>query len=475
MDSEPRTYRYRSVAAKLAGLIDQGVLRTGERVPSVRRISAQEGVSVSTILQAYTLLESRGYLEARPQSGFFVRSRRQSLPPEPRASAPSRQATRVGVGGLVPLLEAALDPNVVPLGAACPAPELLPGRKLNRMLAALTRRTGPRINDYSFPPGNFELRRQVARRSLDWGGNLRPEEIVTTCGATEAVHLCLRAVTQPGDLVAIESPAYFGTLLLLEHLKLQALEIPSHPRNGISIERLGDALKKHRIRACVASPNFSNPLGSCVPDDGKRELVEILARRNIPLIEDDIYGDLYFGGTRPRTAKAFDKNGLVLLCSSFSKLLAPGYRVGWTSAGRFQTRVEALKLTTTLAAPGLLEIAVAEFLENGGYDRHLRRMRAAFSIQTEQMIAAVGEHFPPGTRVTHPSGGFVLWVELPRGVNAMELHDRALAEGISITPGHLFSPRQSYQNYIRLSCGYPWSASLDRALATLGRLVAALE
>jgi len=270
--------------------------------------------------------------------------------------------------------------------------------------------------------------------------------------------------------VAIESPMYFGTLLMLERLKLQALEIPSHPRHGISLERLADALKKHRIRACVASLNFSNPLGSCMPDDQKRELVAMLARRNVPLIEDDIYGDLYYGSVRPKTAKAFDKEGLVLLCSSFSKLLAPSYRVGWTAAGRFQSKVEAQKLTTTLATPTLLQAAVAEFLENGGYDRHLRRMRTAFALQTEQMIAAVGEHFPPGTKVTQPAGGFVLWVELPRGVSAVELFDRALQEGISISPGPLFSPRQGYQNYIRLSCGHPWSARLDQALATLGRL-----
>lgn len=473
MPSETKTYRYQAVAGKLAGLIDEQVLRAGERVPSVRQISAREGVSVSTILQAYTLLESRGYIEARPQSGFYVRSRRRTLPPEPGMSAPSRQATRVGVSGLFSrLLEAALDPSMVPLGAACPAPELLPVRKLNRMLAALIRRAGPEINNYNFPPGNYELRRQLARRSLDWGGSLSPEEIVTTCGATEALHLCLRAVTQPGDLVAIESPAYFGTLLLLESLGLQALEIPSHARTGISLDLLADAVEKFPVRACVASLNFSNPLGSCMPDVGKRELVEILARRNVPLIEDDLYGDLYFGEERPKCAKAFDKRGLVLLCSSFSKLLAPSYRVGWTAAGRFQAKVESLKLTTTLSTPTLLQLAIAEFLENGAYDRHLRKMRAAFALQTEQMIAAVGEHFPPGTKVTRPAGGFVLWVELPRHVDSLELQERALKKGISISPGPMFSARQRYRNYIRLSCGYPWSARLEQAVATLGGLAA---
>lgn len=471
MDQEAQPYLYHSVSGKIAGLIEQGVLRPGERVPSVRRLGAQEGVSVSTILQAYTLLESRGYIEARPQSGFYVRSRRNSLPPEPRTSAPGRPATKVGISGLVSrVLQAVTDPEVVPFGAACPAPELLPGHKVNRMLAGLIRRSGREINSYNFPPGLYELRRQVARRSLDWGGRLSPEEIVVTSGATEALHLCLRAVARPGDLVAIESPAYFGTLLLLEALEMEVIEIPSHPRHGMCLDLLGDTLRKHRIRACIASPNFSNPLGSSMPDEAKQELVAMLARRSVPLIEDDLYGDLYFGEVRPRSAKAFDKDGLVLLCSSFSKMIAPGYRVGWTAPGRFQAKVEALKLTTTLATPTLLQAAIAEFLDSGAYDRHLRKMRAAFATQTEQMIAAVGEHFPAGTKVTRPAGGFVLWVELPHDVDSLELQERALAERISISPGPIFSARQRYRNYIRLNCGYPWSGRLDEALRTLGRL-----
>jgi DNA-binding transcriptional MocR family regulator len=471
VDSDLKPYRYRAVAGKLASLIDQDVLRPGERVPSVRQISSREGVSVSTILQAYTLLESRGYIEARPQSGFYVRTKRRTLPPEPGMSVPRRHATKVGVSGLFSrLLQAALDPNVVPLGTACPDPKLLPGKKLNRMLAALIRRSGPEINNYNFPPGAYELRRQLARRSLDWGGSLSPEEIVTTCGATEAIHLSLRAVTKPGDLVAIESPAYFGTLLQLESLGLQALEIPSHPRNGISLDLLSDAVAKYPVRACVVSLNFSNPLGSCMPDAGKQALVEMLARRSIPLIEDDIYGDLHFGDSRPKCAKAFDKHGLVMLCSSFSKMIAPSYRVGWTASGRFQAAVERLKLTTTLATPTLLQIAIADFLENGAYDRHLRKLRAAFALHIEQMIAAVGQYFPAGTKVTRPAGGFVLWVEMPRGVNSLELHERALENGISVSPGPMFSARQQYQNFIRLNCGFPWSDRLDQAIRTLGRL-----
>jgi len=471
MADHDRAFLYQSISARIAGLIDQGVLRPGDRVPSVRRISEQEGVSVSTTLQAYTLLESRGYIEARPQSGFYVRSRQASQPPEPRASARSRQATKVGISALMSkILNAAHDPAVVPLGAACPALELLPGRRMNRILSGLLRRLGNQANGYTFAPGIQELQRQVARRSFDWGGRLAPEDITVTSGATEALHLSLRAVTRPGDVVAVESPAYFGILLQLEALGLKALEIPCHPQDGLRLDILADELRRQPVRACIASPNFSNPLGSCMSDSGKRDLVALLARRSIPLIEDDLYGDLRFDGPRPKAARAFDTQGLVMLCSSFSKVIAPGYRVGWVAAGRFQSRVQTLKLTSTLVTPALLQMAIAEYFESGSYDRHLRRIRAAFKLQTEQTTAAVIEHFPPGTRVGRPTGGFVLWVELPQGIDSLELMDRALAEGISISPGPMFSPRQRYRNYIRLNCGYPWSPRLDRAIRTLGRL-----
>ena len=471
MAGQDRTYLYQALSGRIAGLIDSGALGPGERVPSVRRTSATEGVSVSTALQAYMLLESRGYIEARPQSGFYVRARHRMLPPEPHAPAPRREATRVGVSALMSkLLLAASNPEVVPFGAACPSPDLLPGPRLNRILAGQLRSSNARINGYDFAPGNPELRRQVARHSLDWGGRLSPEEITITAGATEALHLSLRAVTQTGDVVAVESPAFFGILLQLEVLGLKALEIPCHPQEGLRLDVLADALRKHRVRACVASPNFSNPLGSCMSDQAKQELVDLLGRRDIPLIEDDLYGDIHFGPNRPKAAKAFDRNGMVLLLSSFSKLIAPGYRIGWLAAGRFQSRVETLKLSSTLATPTLLQMVIAQYLESGAYDRHLRRVRSAFALQIEQVANAIGECFPAGTRVSRPRGGFVLWVELPPGVDSLDLLDRALEEGISISPGVMFSPRQRFRNYIRLNCGYPWSPRFEEAIRTLGRL-----
>lgn len=464
-------YLYERVVDKIAKLVHQGTLRPGERIPSVRRLSSQLGVSISTVLQAYLVLENRGLIEARPQSGYYVRFRFRELPPEPTTSDPYPSATLVGVNELVSkVFQAARNPDIVPLGAATPSPDLLPTKQLSRIMASVARRWVALGVAYDFPPGNEALRRQIARRSLDWGCSLSMDEMVTTNGAMEALNLCLRAVAKPGDTIAIESPTFYGVLQVIESLGMKALQIPTHPREGMNLDALAVAMKQNRVKACLVVANFNNPLGSCMPEENKRQLVEMLTRREIPLIEDDVYGDLYFGTSRPKVAKAFDKVGLVLLCSSFTKSLAPGYRVGWTVPGRFKAQVECLKFTNTVANATLPQMAVAEFLQNGGYDHHLRKIRKAFATQVQVMTLAISQYFPEGTKVTRPAGGFVLWVELPKSVNALELHRQALEEKISIAPGPIFSAKQKFHNFIRLNCGQPWSDRIERALITLGRL-----
>jgi DNA-binding transcriptional MocR family regulator len=300
------------------------------------------------------------------------------------------------------------------------------------------------------------------------------DEVVTTIGAMEALHLCIRAVVRPGDTVAVESPAYYGVLQLLEELGLRVLEVPANARTGLDIDLLADGIRRHDVKAVFSVTNFSNPLGALMPDEAKRDLVRLVTRCRVPLIEDDIYGDLHFGDARPMPAKAYDREGWVLLCSSFSKTIAPGYRVGYAVPGRFRERVERLKFTQTVGSPSLPQLAVADFLENGGYARHLARLRRRLADQVEQTRASIARHFPEGTRVSRPQGGFVLWVQLPAGTSALSLHTRALAEGISIAPGPIFSAKGRFTSSIRISCGQPWSDALDGSIQTLGRLAADL-
>jgi DNA-binding transcriptional MocR family regulator len=461
---------YERVADHIIKLIDSGTLHAGERVPSIRKLSSQMDVSISTVLQAYMVLETKDWIEAKPQSGFYVRAAR-NLPPEPRLSNPSPMVTRVGVSELVAqVFQSAHDPEMIQLALSTPSADYLPVKRLNRLMAAVTARSGARALSYDFPPGYGPLRHQIAKRSIDAGCRLSEHDIVTTHGTMEALNLCLRAVTKTGDIVAIESPAFYGTLQIIESLGMKALEIPTDPRDGIVIEALASAVRRQKVKACLFVTNFSNPLGSCMPEGKKKELVELLARWEIPLIEDDIYGDLCFSGTRPKTAKAYDKQGLVLLCSSFSKTLAPGYRVGWTAPGRFKPQVESLKFTSSMATVTAQQMAIAEFLQSGGYDRYLRKLRRTLMAQVQQISVAIGRYFPAGTKVTRPQGGYVLWVELPRSVDSLELHRRALEQKISIAPGPIFSAKQKYKNFIRLSCGLPWSDKVDKALQTLAGL-----
>jgi DNA-binding transcriptional MocR family regulator len=476
MDTTHRSKLYEQVAERLSDAISAGTLRPGERLPSVRELSTRERVSISTVLQAYVHLESQGLVETRPQSGHYVRRRERPLPAEPQCSQPSLTASPVSISAQVArVYRSANDPRLVQFGAAVPSPELLPTQRLNRELSALTREAGGAAVSYDMPPGCPELRRQLARRALEWGCSLGPDDFITTVGAAEAIHLSLMAVARTGDTIAIESPAYYGTLRAIESLGLRALEIPSHPRHGLELEALETALSKRRVAAVLVVPSFSNPLGSCMPEEHRRRLVSMLAERDVPLIEDDIYGDLFFGQERPRPCKAFDTEGRVLLCGSFSKNLAPGYRVGWLAAGRYREQVELLKFAHTIATSTLSQLAISRFLQSGGYDRHLRGLRRRLAAQVERMTEAIAEHFPEGTRVTRPTGGMVLWVELPATVDALTLHERALEAGISISPGPIFSAQaRRYSHFIRLSCGQPWSPRIEAGVATLGSLARSL-
>jgi DNA-binding transcriptional MocR family regulator len=299
-----------------------------------------------------------------------------------------------------------------------------------------------------------------------------PDEIVVTSGAKEAVYLSIRAVTRPGDTIAVESPTYYALLEVVASLGLKVVEIASHPQRGIDLDHLDRALRARPIAALALVSNFSNPTGACMSDDDKRRLVDLLDAHDVPLVEDDVYGDLAFDGRRPRAIKAFDRRGSVLYCSSFSKTLSPGLRVGWAIPGRYQNELELLKLVVNQATAVGPQLAVAAFAESGGFDRHLRRVRGMYRTQMERTIDAVARHFPAATRMTRPRGGHVLWVQLPDGVDSLELYEAAGHHGIRIAPGPLFSASLGYRSFVRLNTGFPWSPATERKIETLGRLVA---
>jgi DNA-binding transcriptional MocR family regulator len=462
---------YETVADSISGMISAGTLRPGERVPSVRRLSTQRRVSVATVLRAYEVLENRGLIEARPNAGYYVRHRT-VVADEPSISNPPKAAQLVGISALVQDVLDSRRPGVTSFGTACPPPEYMPTGKLQRLIASISRRKPLSLTQYVLPPGNEELRRQVARRSLDLGCNLAAKDIIVTNGAMEAVNVCVRAVAKPGDTIALESPTYFGLLQTLESLGLKALEIPTHPRDGMSLDALEFALDRSRIAAVIAMPNAQNPLGFTMPDENKKRLVKMLDKRGVPLIEDDVYGDLHYGDERALPAKAFDRTGNVMLCSSFTKTLAPGFRLGWTAPGRWHAQVQMLKFINSVGCPEILQMVVAEFLSSGGYDRQLRSLRRVFRDQVGHMSSAISQHFPAGTRITRPAGGFILWVELPDRCDSVELFRQAMRNNISFGPGVLFSATSRYRNCLRIGCTEPWSPKVEQAVARLGELAA---
>ncbi|MES2708139.1 MAG: PLP-dependent aminotransferase family protein [Verrucomicrobiota bacterium] len=463
---------YLRLAGVLEGMIRSQSLRPGDRVPSVRQFGRQQKVSVPTALSAYATLETRGLIEARPKSGYFVRRRQSDAVRTPGWGRPAPRVT--DFSSLDPLDTIMSDhgnPAFVPLGAALPSPDLLPGEKLARIMGGIARRIPGAGVAYDVIPGSETLRRELARRSLDWGCALQPDEFMVTNGCTEALALALRATCQPGDTVAVESPTYFGLSSLLRESRLNALPIPVDSDTGIDLEVLGKALRKTRIAACVLIPNFHNPVGFLMPEDRRKAIISLLTPRGIPIIEDDIYGDLQHQGDRPRCLKAFDPDGSVILCGSFSKTLAPGYRIGYISGGRWHPQLMRLKSISSLANATLPTLAVAEFLKHGGYDRHLRSLRQAYRSQMEHMREAVAAGFPPGIGLSRPQGNLVLWCELPARVDSIELFQRARAAGISIAPGPLFAACDTgFRNFIRINCGHPWSPAIERSVAILGHL-----
>jgi DNA-binding transcriptional MocR family regulator len=461
--------RYRELADSLAELIGHGTLQVGERVPSVRELVRQHGVSPATAMRAYEILESRNLIEARPRSGYYVRERphRSSSTPKSRFAT---KTTNVEVSELVfEILEATRARDVVPLGSAFPSPTLFPWSKLARFLGSSARNMDPWTTVQSLPPGSEELRRQIARRYLLAGARVQTDEIIITSGALEGLNLALATVTRPGDVVAIESPTFYACLQAIEMAGLKAIEIPTEPHSGVDIAALRGAISKHSIRACWFMTTLQNPTGATMPEERKKELVQLLAKHEIPLIEDDVYAELHFGA-RPKSAKSFDRKGLVLNCGSFSKSLAPGYRLGWVAAGRFASEIQRRKIVSTLATSVPIQEGIAAMLRHESFDAHLVGLREALRDQQQRSLVSIKRHFPAGMHLNIPDGGYFLWLELPQTIDAMKVYQSALAAQISVAPGPMFSARQAFRHYLRINCGHPFTSSIDRGIATLGQL-----
>jgi len=445
-------------------------LRPGDKLTSLRSFSHKLKVSIPTVRQAYAELERQGVIEARPKSGYFLKSTTsQTL--HPKRVKPAQKPIAVKRQSLIEaVFEAIHTPGFVPLGVANPAAAHPSDKALARIMRQVLARAGTKAVAYGPMDGFVPLKRQMALRYLDQGLQVGADEILITNGAQEAIAIALQCVAKPGDVIAVESPAYFGVLELIESLCMTAIEIPVCPDDGLWMDDLQLAIKTHAIKACVFSSSISNPIGSFMPDSTREQLVKLLEAKNIPLIEDDVYGDLFFTEQRGTLAQVYSRKGMVLTRASFSKTVASGYRIGWLMAGKYSARARRLKRALSCSSSLLSQWTLSEFVASGEYDRNMRALRQVLKLHKERMIAEVTAAFPAGTRISDPRGGGVLWIELPRGNDSEELFRKAMQYNISIAPGALFSPSNKFKRCIRISFGIPWSEEIEHAISILGSL-----
>lgn len=467
-----REHLYLEVSDRIEKLIEKRALKVGDKLLSVRALSKEQGISLSTAFQAYYHLESKGLIEARPQSGYYVRYSPQHMLSVPMVAKAADEVVPVSIDDMISSVYKDLrSDKILNFAMGAPSYELLPAAKLNKAVLQALRSSEDSCLRYEHVQGNAELRKQIAIQSFNWGGAISEDDVVITAGCMEALSLSLKVITKPGDAVAIESPTYFAIFQVMESLGLKVVEIPTDPATGVDIDCLENSISKFDIKACLFVCNFNNPLGSCLPEAKKKHLVALLAKHDIPLIEDDIYGEMYFGKTRPHTCKIYDKKGLVIQCGSFSKSLAPGYRIGWTIPGRFKEKVIRVKRMNNVSTNTLAQSAIAHFLENGRYELHLRHLRKALHTNCLRYTQAVTTHFPDDTRITRPQGGFALWLELNKKIDGYKIHKQALKLNIGIAPGQIFSSKGQFNNCFRISFGLPYGDKVETGLRQLGDLV----
>lgn len=459
---------YEQLGQEIATRIDQGYYQTGDKLPSIRAMSEEHGVSISTVQEAYRQLEDSGLVESRPKSGYYVLGK-SNMPKLPDISRPLQRPLDVTQWELVmELLCSHEKKDQVSLGVGVPDMTSSTLKPLGKIQADIAKRGMGDILGYDALRGTEEIRLQIARLSVDSGCRLHPDDIVVTTGCQEALSCAMRVLTKPGDIVAVDSPSFYGSMQSIEALGLKAMEIPTHPETGVSLEALELALEQWPIKVLQVIPICNNPLGYSMPDERKKALYQLAQRYDLTIIEDDIYGDLYYQYPRPRTLKSYDTDGRVLLCSSFTKTIAPGLRLGWIVPGRYGDLVMHMKYVSTASTARLPQLAVAEFIAQGGYERHLRKMRQQYKQGRDRMIEWVERYFPKGVRVSYPQGSFLLWVEFPEGLDSVELNRRLNLEGVTVAPGVLFSASGKYRNCIRLNYAKKPTREIEEAVKLVG-------
>jgi DNA-binding transcriptional MocR family regulator len=466
-------FLYADLADQIQEQIERGSFKLSEKLPSLRTLCQETGYSMTTVFQAYVELEKRGVVGSRHRSGYFIKARLKRLRRSPQIKYHQMLPQKICLDDLVHQLTEDLgNPKIVKLGGVMVAPEHLPWKRLYQHLKSIPRHKIPDvIAGYADPQGDELLRNQISNLLFPIIPTVAMEDIIVTNGCTEALSLSLKAVSNYGDTVVIESPTDPWLRQTIKDSGLYALEVPTDPATGIDLGSVDRIINREKIAACIVNANCQNPLGFIMPDDHKKSLLELLVKKNIPIIENDVTGELYFGKFRPNPIKKWDNTDMVLYCSSFSKVLAPGLRVGWVVSGRFKESIKRMKLNRSLISPTLNQAVIASYLKEGTYHRHLRKLRETIKRQFEFCAKALNTYFPKTVKMTSPSGGLAIWVELPPGINGRQIYLEAKKNGISILPGFLCSSLDIYDHFIRIGYGGRWDNDKDRAIGKMGEII----
>jgi DNA-binding transcriptional MocR family regulator len=463
---------YINLANKIILMIDNGIYKIGDKLPSLRSLEKTHNVSVGTIIQAFNYLIDKNLISSKERSGYFVKNKsikKLAIVPESLPISLSEQTVRIDKF-LQKMQKKEDRRDFVSFANALPDNRLLPFNGIKRAIQNTSRDLTASYLDLGQHNGNSKLREEIAKRSFLWNGNFHQDEILITNGASEALLCCLKAVTKRGDTVLVQDPCYYGIMQILECLDLKLATIQSHPKTGIKVEDVKAITEKINIKACLFVSNFNNPDGASIDKQTKKQLANFANSNKIPIIEDDLYGEIYFSGSRPDTIKTYDKNGWVMYCSSFSKTLVPGFRIGWCIPGRFIDEVSRIKWIHNGSTGNFSQQVLQQLLSSGTYDRHLRKYRLHLYKNLQQTAKLIEQYFPDGTKISRPNGGLALWIQLPKYLNTLELYDQIFNQGISYAPGELFSVKKEYDHYLRLSYCNIWETKTEKALQKLGQL-----
>lgn len=465
-------FKYEEISNYIVEGITNKALYSGNKLQSLRSTAKQFNCSVSVVLQAYEDLIARGIIKAVEKSGYFILPSLSCKIPEPQKYNHSLKALSSKTNNYTEkIIEMAMNRDILPLGAAIPDVSILSTKKIIKSLNNIIKDNTACINSYTPAKGSIELRIEIANYMFDKGVFIDPEEIVITNGCAEALYIAIQCSTNPGDTVAIETPVFFSLISILEKLKMNVVEIPTSPITGMELDILEEIIMKEKVKTVIFSPTFQNPLCSVMPPCNKKRLYHISEKYNLTLIEDDIYGDCSFDGQKHFPVKSFDKSKRIIYCSSFSKTLAPGLRIGWAIPGKRLDNFTNFKQISSLGGTLLTQLAIADYLKHGFYKSHLSNFQKNIYLQTTQMKMLIKKILPDNIKVSNPTGGYFLWLELDDKINSYNIHNIAFSKHIGIVPGPVFSSSDKYLNCIRISCGNPITEKIIKGLEVLDLII----